>query len=62
MNGQGTLVPGGRLPVDGDTIVNLKLGMRYTDCNRTVYAGWGHSLTGDRWYRDIFRVEYELRF
>jgi predicted DNA-binding transcriptional regulator YafY len=27
-----------------------------------VYVGYGHSLTGDRWYRDIFRLEYRLHF
>lgn len=52
-------------PVDakGDTIVNLKLGARLAKCGgNSLYAGWGHSLTGDRWYRNIFRLELRKVF
>jgi len=48
--------------VSGDTIVNLKLGGRYTRGRNTFYAGWGHVITSDQWYEDILRVEYEMRF
>ena len=48
---------------DGDTIVNIKLGTRITNCcGGSLYGGWGHSLTGDRWYRDIFRLELRKMF
>jgi hypothetical protein len=47
----------------GDTIVNAKLGVRtYYGRNHDIYVGWGHSLTGDRWYRDLARVEYRYSF
>jgi hypothetical protein len=42
----------------GDTIVNIKLGTRFENSTGgSIYAGYGRSLTGDRWYRDIFRLE-----
>ncbi len=47
----------------GDTIINAKVGVRtYFGHGSDVYLGWGHSLTGDRWYKDIFRVEYRFVF
>jgi hypothetical protein len=47
----------------GDTIVNLKLGARIGLGERSdVYAGYGRSLTGDRWYENTFRLEYRLLF
>ena len=43
---------------DGDTIVNVKVGARLGLGERKdLYIGYGRSLTGDRWYEDIFRVE-----
>ncbi len=45
----------------GDTIVNAKLGARVglgRQCD--LYAGYGHVLTGDRWYREILRVELRV--
>ncbi|MDA1016362.1 MAG: hypothetical protein O3A00_18125 [Planctomycetota bacterium] len=51
------------------TIVNGKIGMRVfwpsrccNDNARTFYIGYGHSLTGQRWYEDIVRVEYSILF
>jgi hypothetical protein len=61
-----TVAPGGAPPAaiedaDGDTIINLKVGTRIgLGKNVDFYGGYGHSLTGDRWYRDIAR--FELRF
>jgi hypothetical protein len=47
----------------GDTIVNAKLGMRLSLGDRAdIYAGYGRSLTGATWYKDIFRVELRVRF
>jgi hypothetical protein len=43
----------------GETIVNGKIGVRtYFGEGNNVYFGYGHALTGDRWYKDIVRVEY----
>lgn len=53
----------GPASASGDTIVNLKLGTRITNKRGgSLYAGWGHSLTGDRWYEDIFRIELRRMF
>jgi hypothetical protein len=47
----------------GDTIVNAKLGLRVRVEKRgDFYAGYGRSLTGDRWYENIFRLEFRLFF
>jgi Putative MetA-pathway of phenol degradation len=58
------------LPVDhgvisalGDTIVNIKFGVRtYFGEHSDVYVGYGRCVTGDRWYKDIYRVEYRFKF
>lgn len=45
----------------GDTIVNLKLGVRgRVGPNSDVYVGYGHVLTDQRWYQDIVRVEFRM--
>ena len=55
--------PLGPAPADGDTIVNMKLGARIANyCGGSLYAGWGHALTGDRWYENIFRLELRKVF
>lgn len=47
----------------GNTIVNLKVGYRFGVCDKSdLYVGFGHALTGDRWYESIFRVEWRLMF
>lgn len=47
----------------GDTIVNLKAGARFGFNTRSdVYAGYGRSLTGHRWYQDIFRIEWRYTY
>jgi hypothetical protein len=55
----------------GDTIVNAKLGVRLgfgslvgpANLSRSeLYIGYGRALTGDVWYKDILRVEYNWRF
>ena len=50
------------IDVDGDTIVNGKFGIRWTDAQRSLFVGYGRSLTGDVWYNDIVRAEYAIRF
>lgn len=52
----------GPVSAAGDTIVNLKLGPRLTWNRSSLYAGWGHAITGDAWYRDMVRLEYVHAF
>jgi len=44
---------------NGDSIVNAKVGVRYTSGNHSLYAGYGFPLTNTEWYSDILRVEYQ---
>jgi hypothetical protein len=47
----------------GDTIINAKLGIRVNAGSLgDIYAGYGRPLTGTRWYENVFRLEYRLRF
>jgi hypothetical protein len=55
----------------GETIVNGKFGIRFgfgrlnqpgLFSNSDLYVGYSRALTGDVWYRDMFRIEYRLRF
>ena len=47
----------------GKTIVNAKLGFRtHFSPQDSVYIGWGHALTGSRWYQDFARIEYRRLF
>jgi hypothetical protein len=55
----------------GDTIVNAKIGVRFgfgqlvgpANLSRSeLYIGYGRALTGEVWYKDILRVEYNWRF
>jgi len=47
---------------DGFTVVNVKPGFRFTHNQDSLYAGAGIAITGDRWYSDLFRVEYRRMF
>jgi hypothetical protein len=48
---------------DGDTIVNAKFGLRIGYGDRCdFYMGYGRALTGDVWYKDIWRTELRLAF
>jgi hypothetical protein len=47
----------------GATIVDVKGGVRtYLGTNSDFYVGYGHAVTGSRWYNDIIRVEYRYKF
>lgn len=46
----------------GDTIVNVKLGVRVGGRWGDIYSGYGRPLTGAVWYEDIWRTEFRLRF
>jgi hypothetical protein len=62
--------PGTVLPLNhgvasaaGNTIVNAKLGVRtYFRRDQDIYIGYGQALTGDRWYKEIVRLEYRIGF
>ena len=58
-----TDVPAGAINADAaTTIVNAKAGVRtlFKDNGSTLYLGYGHALTGQRWYEDIVRLEYTI--
>jgi len=65
-----TSVPGLEVPTThgvedagGTTIIDGKIGVRtYFGENQDLYVGYGRALTGDRWYKDLFRVEYRYKF
>jgi hypothetical protein len=47
----------------GDTIVNAKLGLRLgLGDAASLYAGYGRPLTGEVWYKDIWRFELRLTY
>lgn len=46
----------------GDSILNAKVGLRYTMNEHSFYLGYGHALTSQAWYEDIMRLEYRLAF
>jgi hypothetical protein len=51
------------LSAAGNTIVNVKLGLRVGLSQQTgLYAGYGRTLTGDRWYEDTVRVEFRVAY
>jgi hypothetical protein len=61
----------GAVSARGDTIVNLKLGLRFgfggSGCGTAptgsdLYIGYGRALTGEVWYKDLLRIEYRKFF
>jgi hypothetical protein len=61
--------------VGGQTIVNEKIGLRIgigdygqagggsaLNDRHSLYVGYGHAITGDHWYTDTFRLEYNFWF
>jgi hypothetical protein len=67
LNGKESVVQASGVPevfqAAGDTIINAKLGVRvrFRDVG-DIYAGYGRPLTGDRWYENIWRLEFRLFF
>jgi hypothetical protein len=67
LDGKESVVPPSGAPsvhdAGGETIINAKLGLRVKFGDRAdVYGGYGRPLTGDRWYENIFRLEFRLFF
>ncbi|MCE9530768.1 MAG: hypothetical protein K8T89_06540 [Planctomycetes bacterium] len=50
--------PGGQTDAAGQTIVNAKIGARTYFGKNDVYVGYGHAITGNRWYNELVRIEY----
>ena len=72
-----TPVGGSQVPVNvgGQTIVNEKIGIQFglgdytkngggsnLNDHHTLGVSYGHAITGDHWYKDIVRVEYNCWF
>lgn len=63
LGGKQTVFPPGIIEgASGDTIVNAKLGIRAGTFTNSIYVGYGRALTGDVWYKDLFRIEYRRAF
>jgi hypothetical protein len=72
--GEATSGPNGATIVTttgGETIVNAKIGVRigFGEAQQPgllsktdLYVGYSRALTGDVWYRDMWRVEFRVRF
>ena len=58
------------LDATGDTIINLKIGVRVgvgaseelRGRRHSFYLGYGRALSGHIWYEDIARFEYRMTF
>lgn len=48
---------GGVYEAGGDTIVNAKAGLRWSTKHFSLYGGYGRALTGEVWYKEIYRLE-----
>jgi hypothetical protein len=72
LSGKEATDTGAVLDARGDTIVNAKFGVRIGIGQTTLgepyptrsdlYLGYGRALTGAVWYKDMFRLEYRMRF
>ena len=43
----------------GDTIVNYKVGLRYSFGQHSIAGSYGVALTDDVWYENIIRTQYD---
>jgi hypothetical protein len=60
---QPTANPASIISAAGDDILNVKAGFRLGYGERaSMYLGYGRSLTGDVWYKDIIRAELRISF
>lgn len=56
-------VTGGVYAAGGDTIINGKFGVRtHLNDTNSIYVGYGRAVTGEVWYKEIWRLEYRLGF
>ena len=61
-DGRALTPDGDVISVNGDTIINFKIGLRLRAHRHQLYMGYGLALTGDAWYDDILRVEHQIVF
>lgn len=54
-DGTGVVVDAG-----GDTVANVKLGVRFRTDAGEFYVGYGRAITGEPFYRDLVRAEYRV--
>lgn len=51
------------LSAAGDTIINMKMGVRMRVGERlNIYGGYGRAVTGEVLYKDLYRVEFRFAF
>jgi hypothetical protein len=63
LSGKESTFTGQTFSAGGDTIVNANLGVRlFLGDRSSISASYGHALTGDTWYREIYRLEYRWQF
>ena len=71
IGGQKFSPSGGLQSASGDTIINIKPGVRIgigrspgpmMMQQQSIYAGFGIPVTGDQFYNNLFRVEYRILF
>jgi hypothetical protein len=54
---------GGIKDSGGETIVNMMAGVRFGFGDTgDIYVGYGHSLTGDAWQHQFWRLEFRVKF
>jgi hypothetical protein len=47
--------------MDNDNIANIKFGLRWKlRGGQSIYAGYGRAITNDKWYEDVWRLEFRL--
>jgi hypothetical protein len=71
LSGKESTFTGAVLDAEGDTIINAKGGVRFgfgeivgpANLSRAdLYIGYGQPLTGEVWYKELFRAELSWRF
>jgi hypothetical protein len=66
LNGKETAAIGSNIfeirSAGGDSMLNVKLGVRTAFEKCDLYVGYGRPLTGAVWYKDIARVEFRMFF
>jgi hypothetical protein len=65
VDGKKLPAPGPPVDAAGDTIVNLKLGARvFLDPRNQhqLYFGYGRALTGEHWYEEVVRAQYQVYY
>jgi len=62
LDGQKLDILAGPESARGDTIGNIKVGLRGNLNDHSLFVGYGHCVTQEAWYSDILRVDYTIPF